>query len=528
MQRFIRETLIPGTVLLILTLSACDAIHLTPAPADTTVKPPSQTSTIDPAVDPDPDPAAIDASALTFNVSRALCCDRLSYRFEADLSGTSIPEDATFLWRFGDNRTKTGSPVEHTYAWALDYVVTLTVETPDDQVYVVERMLMLSVDGEPQMVDVPATPEDPITPESTNNPPTAMDRSETLTGPEAVLLTLTADDADGDELTFWIVSHPAYGTLDALDNTPWSTATVTYTPDSGVWQNDSFTFQVGDGTARSNVATFSIRMCEPLPITPWVECTSPDTAIDASDPSSPTILEVVVQGLQTWKHVTNTAIVSTVVGQADLYPTLQGRVPGMTFIPGVKTSSALEGSYRFDDVSRWRILASEITAICAAAGQNRIVIENELALEGYYAGVEEIDFDQLRLGLAELPADIEYLWYPSAVGTGETLERYLALDAVVEEMLNVRFIDHASLNAPYAWTGPITQQTVADLESLAGLPTIPMIYMSSGKWAYDELHVALDYVTEHWGGDTLDIVYPGIELWQEAADSITAQPCRNP
>jgi gliding motility-associated-like protein len=62
--------------------------------------------------------------------------------------------------------------------------------------------------------------------------------------------TLTAFDADGDPLTYTIVTQPANGTLSGT-----VPGILTYTPNGGFNGTDSFTFKVNDGTVDSNIAT---------------------------------------------------------------------------------------------------------------------------------------------------------------------------------------------------------------------------------------------------------------------------------
>ena len=67
-------------------------------------------------------------------------------------------------------------------------------------------------------------------------------------------LTLAGTDADGDSLTYAIVSNPSQGTVSL------SGATVTYQTNSGVdtAQTDTFTFKVNDGTVDSAAATITL------------------------------------------------------------------------------------------------------------------------------------------------------------------------------------------------------------------------------------------------------------------------------
>jgi hypothetical protein len=85
-----------------------------------------------------------------------------------------------------------------------------------------------------------------------NVPPVAADQSVTTNEDAAVAITLAASDANGDALTYAVMSGPSHGTL---TGTP---PGLTYTPAANFHGADSFTFRASDGQADSNVATASI------------------------------------------------------------------------------------------------------------------------------------------------------------------------------------------------------------------------------------------------------------------------------
>jgi uncharacterized protein (TIGR03437 family) len=85
-----------------------------------------------------------------------------------------------------------------------------------------------------------------------NRPPVANTQSVLTDEDVARTITLTANDPDGDTLSFVIVSNPSRGVLSGtLPN-------LTYTSQPNYNGSDSFTFRVNDGLADSNVATVSI------------------------------------------------------------------------------------------------------------------------------------------------------------------------------------------------------------------------------------------------------------------------------
>jgi hypothetical protein len=69
--------------------------------------------------------------------------------------------------------------------------------------------------------------------------------------------TLAGTDADGDPLTFRIVSQPRHGTVDL------TAATATYFPDGTYRGDDSFTYAAYDGDTDSNLGTVQVTVNEP-------------------------------------------------------------------------------------------------------------------------------------------------------------------------------------------------------------------------------------------------------------------------
>ena len=90
-----------------------------------------------------------------------------------------------------------------------------------------------------------------ITVTPVNDAPVAAAQSVSV-GVTAQAITLAASDAEGDALTYQIVSTPAHGTLSG--NAP----DVSYTPATGYTGTDSFTFKANDGKVDSASATVNL------------------------------------------------------------------------------------------------------------------------------------------------------------------------------------------------------------------------------------------------------------------------------
>jgi PKD repeat protein len=85
-----------------------------------------------------------------------------------------------------------------------------------------------------------------------NAPPAAQSQSLTTNVGQAVAVTLAATDADGDPLTYAVVTSPQHGTLTG------AAPNLTYSPNSGYVGSDGFSFKANDGRVDSNIATLSI------------------------------------------------------------------------------------------------------------------------------------------------------------------------------------------------------------------------------------------------------------------------------
>jgi hypothetical protein len=100
---------------------------------------------------------------------------------------------------------------------------------------------------------------------SGNSAPVASNASGNTDQDTATSVTLSATDADGDALTYSVVTAPANGSLSG------TAPNLTYTPNSGFLGSDSFTFKTNDGEADSNFATISItvNLTPPAPYVTW-------------------------------------------------------------------------------------------------------------------------------------------------------------------------------------------------------------------------------------------------------------------
>ena len=90
-----------------------------------------------------------------------------------------------------------------------------------------------------------------------NDAPVANNGSLNTSEDSAANGTLSANDVDGNALSYSIVSNGSKGTV-AITNA--ATGTYTYTPNLNATGSDSFTFKANDGLVNSNIATISVNI----------------------------------------------------------------------------------------------------------------------------------------------------------------------------------------------------------------------------------------------------------------------------
>jgi hypothetical protein len=93
------------------------------------------------------------------------------------------------------------------------------------------------------------------TPIPENAAPTAGNVIVVLGEDSSASIQLDATDPDGDAIMFSIVSQPLHGTLVMIDN---SSGTVQFIPLANYFGPDSFTYQVSDGIAQSDIASVEL------------------------------------------------------------------------------------------------------------------------------------------------------------------------------------------------------------------------------------------------------------------------------
>ena len=133
---------------------------------------------------------------------------------------------------------------------------------------------------------------------------------------------LTGSDPDQDALTFAIVTPPAHGALSG------AAPSVTYTPETEFWGEDSFTFSVDDGRGGTAQATVTISVAPPPNEDPTADSQSLQTPFE-------TALPIVLTGSDPDNDALTCAIVTPPARGA-----LSGAAPNVTYSPAAEFSGA--------------------------------------------------------------------------------------------------------------------------------------------------------------------------------------------
>jgi probable HAF family extracellular repeat protein len=222
-----------------------------------------------------------------------------------------------------------------------------------------------------------------------NVPPTAVDQGVTTAQDTPVAFNVTASDADGDQLSYTVVSGPSHGTLSG--NLP----AGTYTPAAGYTGPDSFTFRVNDGTEDSPVATVSITVtrvnhapaADDLSVSTPADTPVPIT-VTGSDPDGDPVSFVLVDG--------------------PAHGSLSGGLPTPTYTPGPGYTGADSFTFRVDDgsaqsgVATVSITVTRVNHAPAAADQ-AVSTAQDLPV-GITATGSDPDGDGLTFALVTGPA----------------------------------------------------------------------------------------------------------------------------
>jgi regulation of enolase protein 1 (concanavalin A-like superfamily) len=167
----------------------------------------------------------------------------------------------------------------------------------------------------------------------TNHAPKAISDSLTTSKDVTLAMSLGSSDQDGDPLTYSIVSGPSHGNLSG------TAPNLKYTPTSGFTGEDSFTYQVHDGSVNSNVATIAISVTAAANTAPVASSESADTEEGRS-----------VTIMLNASDADGNSLTYSIVSQP-AHGTLSGTAPKLTYRPSSKYSGSDSFTFRANDGS---------------------------------------------------------------------------------------------------------------------------------------------------------------------------------
>lgn len=188
---------------------------------------------------------------------------------------------------------------------------------------------------------------------ASNSPPVAHEQSVSTPEDTAKAVTLTGSDADGNALTYAIITGPAHGVLSG------TAPNVTYAPAANYNGSDSFGFRVNDGKTNSAIATVSITV------------TPVNDAPVAAAQNVTTDRNVAVPITLAGSDVEGGALTFTVVAT----PTkgvLSGVAPNLTYTPNNNATGADAFTFKVNDGTVDSATAT--VSINIAAGPNTVPV----------------------------------------------------------------------------------------------------------------------------------------------------------
>jgi len=163
-----------------------------------------------------------------------------------------------------------------------------------------------------------------------NSVPVATPRSVTTLEDTNVAITLAGTDADGDTLTYTVLTQPTKGTLTG------TAPNLTYRPNANANGSDSFTFRVNDGTANSTPATVSISI---TPVNDIPVANPRSVSTSRNTPVAVVLTGSDVEG----SPLTYTVLTSPTKG------VLSGTAPNLTYTPNLNVTGADSFTFRVND-----------------------------------------------------------------------------------------------------------------------------------------------------------------------------------
>lgn len=354
---------------------------------------------------------------------------------------------------------------------------------------------------------------------TTDPPPTA---------PQLSVSTTSLDFSDSTQSLTFIVANAGTGTLtySVTTDAPWleiengsgslttAPATITVRARRSALYVGAHAATVYVGGTGSAPVELPVALRKPLTnpkIIPWAELNTP----------TPATINHCVAGMESWRRVTDEFIVTVSHGSQGVYGELNARVPGVRIIPSLKTSTRTVPAGGLDRIAAWSQLADDVQTFAQAAGVSAVLLENETSTNPYVYGQATLNFADLQAGLALLPDNVEYIWYPSVSVSKDpnVVNRTIVLCQAVEQVLHPRFVD-ISFGDPDWPVYPPSLAARQAVDTLSSQPSLPIIYFgtmpSFDGWTYQNADVVLTQMA----GRPSATFYPSFARWVEAAAAI--------
>jgi hypothetical protein len=233
----------------------------------------------------------------------------------------------------------------------------------------------------------PTTPSTVLISTEVGTRPVATAQSVTTLENTAKAITLAGTDADGDSLTAEVATQPAHGTLSG------TAPNLTYTPTTGYFGADSFTFAENDGHATSTTATVSITVNKPY--TPPVA--TPQTLTTAKNKALP----IVLAGTDS-----NSAPLTDTVVTQPTHGVLSGTAPNLTYTPTAGFTGSDSFTFKVNDGvsdSPAATISISVTDTAPVATPQLVSTTKNVALPIVLAGTDA-DGDALTTSVVTQPA----------------------------------------------------------------------------------------------------------------------------
>lgn len=291
-----------------------------------------------------------------------------------------------------------------------------------------------------------------ITVTASNDLPVADGQSLATAEDTPLALTLTADDPDGDILTYTVQSAPANGVLSG------TAPDLTYTPNENFNGSDSFTFVANDASGPSAPATITIDV---------TAVNDAPTAIDldvSTDEDTP--VPVVLAGSDVDGDALSFAVVA---GPAN--GSLSGTAPNLTYTPGANFNGADSFTYTANDGTVDSPLAT--VSITVTAGNDLPVADGQ--------SLATAEDTPLALTLTASDPDGDALTYTVQSGPANGVLSGTAPDLTYTPNENFNGSDSFTFVANDA-SGPSAPATVAiDVTAVNDLPTAADLDISTDE-----------------------------------------------